>query len=160
MQATQHFLELDLQRIHQLRYFKTAKKARKAEVKKLITEVSGLRDALASKERELTDLKGSYITEVDSFKEQIASLNKAADPLSTDKEEANKVAKDRVAEMERLQDEHSLAILQLKETHTAEISRLRGDYAIELSRLKEEHGLPLIKISMRLCLTPLMILGP
>lgn len=71
-------LELNLRWMHQLRNSKAVKKARKAEVKKLNAEVSTFRESLASKERELTDLKGSHSTEVDSLKEQIASLQKAA----------------------------------------------------------------------------------
>lgn len=55
--------------MHQLRDSKAAKKARKVEVKKLNAEMSGFREALAFKEKELADLKGSYYAEVDSLKE-------------------------------------------------------------------------------------------
>lgn len=55
--------------MHQLKDYKAVKKARKAEVKKLDAKVSGFKEALAFKEKELADLKGSNTAEVNSHKE-------------------------------------------------------------------------------------------
>lgn len=119
--------EFDLQRTHQLKYYKAAKKAKKAEVKKLGAEVSGFRGTLTSKERELATLKCSHAAEVNSLKEQITDVLKATNVLKVAKEEASKAAEDRIAEMEKLKEEHSSAISQLKEVHNAEISKLKED---------------------------------
>lgn len=110
LQAAQHFLELDIRRVHQLEYYKHAKKATEADVKRLDVEVSGFREALAFKEKELADLKNSHFAKLNSLKEQIANLQSAADALRVAKEEACKAAEDKSAEMERLKENHNSAI--------------------------------------------------
>lgn len=136
LQAAQHFRELDLWRVRQLKDSNATKKVGKAEVKELNAKVSGFKEALASKEKELADLKNSYLAKVDSFKEQITNFQNVADIL--------RAAEDKAAKIEKMKEDHNSAISQSREVHTAEISRLTEDHATELSKLKDEHDLGLV----------------
>lgn len=123
LQAAQHFLELDLHRLHQLKGYKFTKKA---DVVRLDAEVFGLREALASKEKELADLKNSHLAEVNSLRQQMANLQIATEALKTVKEEASKAAEDKFTEMERLKRNHNSIISLLGEAHPAKVFNLRG----------------------------------
>lgn len=53
LQVAQHFVELDIRRVHQLKVYKHAKKAMDADMKRLDAGVSSFKEALASNEKEL-----------------------------------------------------------------------------------------------------------
>lgn len=86
--------------MHQLEGLKHVQKTKEANVERLDAGVLGFREALASKEKELADLKGSHLAEVESFNKQIATLQSSTEALKNAKEEACKTVEDKSAEVE------------------------------------------------------------
>lgn len=90
-------------------------------MEKLKVEALGLRGALASNERELAK-KDSRLADLDSLKEQLANSENTAEALKIAKEEACKATEDRLAEIDKLKEDHNFSISWLDGTHAAEVS--------------------------------------
>lgn len=146
LQDAQHFLELDIRRVHQLEGHKHEQKSEEADVRRLDAEILNLKEALASKEKELADLKLSHSTKIDSLKEHVANSQDSANALRIAKEEAFKVTEDKSTEVERLKENHNSIVFQLGETHAAEISKLKEDYAAVILKLRDDHASEIAKL--------------
>lgn len=118
-------------------------------MERLEAEVLSLKEALASREKELVEVKNFRLTKVDSFIDQVANLQTSADALKNVKEEACKATEDKSAEMEQMKESHASTLSQLGETHVAEVSKLREDHAGEVVKLREDHATKILGLQER-----------
>lgn len=131
LQSVQHFAELHTRQTKDLKKEKSANKELCKEVAKLRKEVKNLKLTIDSKVKQVVDDKDSFEKELQSHKDQLASLRKYLDVEMASKKEAERKANE---EMQKLKKEHEDALIQAKvEGYEEAIS----DAADEVSGLKD-----------------------